>query len=194
MRLRPDGEAGLLAVSVQAFENYEQEHAWVWEHQAITRARFCAGDLEVGAKFEDVRRKILMRRRDPADLRREILAMRDKITAGHPNRSDQFDIKHDSGGMVDLEFVTQYLVLLYASQYPALLENLGNIGLLNLAGDYGLIDTKLATIGANSYRSLRHRQHVLRLQGADKARVPQTELAFERKSIQALWQRVFETK
>ena len=194
LRLRPDGEAGLLAVSVQAFENYEQEHAWVWEHQAITRARFCAGDLEVGAKFEDVRRKILMRRRDPADLRREILAMRDKITAGHPNRSDQFDIKHDSGGMVDLEFVTQYLVLLYASQYPALLENLGNIGLLNLAGDYGLIDTKLATIGANSYRSLRHRQHVLRLQGADKARVPQTELAFERKSIQALWQRVFETK
>jgi len=194
LRLRPDGEAGLLAISVQAFENYEKEHAWVWEHQAITRARFCAGNAEVGAKFETVRRNILSMERDPVELRREILAMRDKITAGHPNRSELFDIKHDSGGMVDLEFVTQYLVLLYARLHPGLLENLGNIGLLNLAGDYGLVDTKLATVGANSYRSLRHRQHVLRLQGAEKARVPQTELAFERKSIKDLWASVFDTK
>ena len=75
-----------------------------------------------------------------------------------------------------------------------MIENLGNIGLLSLAAEEGLIDAKLASIGANSYRSLRHRQHLLRLQGADKARVPTTELVFERESIQNLWKHVFETK
>ena len=194
LRLRPDGEAGLLAVSVDAFETYEREHAWVWEHQAITRARFCAGDLDVGLKFEEIRRNILCRERDPVGLKQEILLMREKITAGHPNRSGLFDIKHDPGGMVDLEFVTQYLVLRYAKDHVGLIENLGNIGLLSLAAEEGLIDAKLASIGANSYRSLRHRQHLLRLQGADKARVPTTELVFERESIQNLWKHVFETK
>src|SRR5690606_28386129 len=108
LRLRPDGDAGLLAVPVSAFEDYQLKHAWPWEHQAITRARFVAGDPRIGERFEAIRRQILLLDRDPEVLRREVCAMRDKITAGHPNRSPDFDIKHDRGGMVDIEFITQY--------------------------------------------------------------------------------------
>jgi glutamate-ammonia-ligase adenylyltransferase len=113
--------------------------------------------------------------------------MRDKMTAGHPNTTALFDLKHDQGGMVDLEFVTQYLVLVYGGQYPELLQNLGNIGLLQLAGKAGLIPNALAQRASDAYRNLRRRQHEVRLQGADKARVAQDELRDERHAVQELW-------
>ena len=119
--------------------------------------------------------------------------MRQKIIVGHPNKSALFDIKHDQGGMVDLEFVTQYLVLRYAGSHPELLENLGNIALLNLAAKAGLIPPSLANQAANAYRALRHSQHLLRLQGAEKARIAQGDLIAEREVIQALWRYVFMT-
>ena len=116
--------------------------------------------------------------------------MRDKITAGHPNHSQDFDLKHDRGGMVDLEFVTQYLVLLHARHHPELIKNLGNIALLKIAGEVGLISQDLALKSGDAYRSLRRRQHELRLQGAEKARVPFTELSAERDVIKQLWDAV----
>jgi glutamate-ammonia-ligase adenylyltransferase len=116
--------------------------------------------------------------------------MRKKMTAGHPNTTQDFDIKHDAGGMVDLEFVTQYLVLTEARQHPALLGNLGNIALLRLSAEAGLISPELASQGGDAYRHLRRAQHQLRLQGADKARVPQNQLQTERASVRKLWQSV----
>ena len=113
--------------------------------------------------------------------------MREKMSAGHPNHSDDFDIKHDPGGMVDLEFVTQYLVLRYAGTYPTLISNLGNIALLRLAGENGLIDPDLARHAGDAYRNLRRRQHEVRLQGAEKARVPDDELLHEREVVRQLW-------
>lgn len=190
LRLRPDGDAGLLAVSVQAFETYQMKHAWPWEHQALTRARFAAGDPTVGALFEEVRRKVLTMPRDPAIFQDEVRKMRDKMTAGHPNKTDLFDIKHDKGGMVDLEFVTQYLVLTQADQHPEMIGNLGNIALLRIAGEVGLIDPGLATRVGNAYRNLRRRQHDVRLQGAEHARVGQDELQEEREAVKTLWQQV----
>src|SRR5690606_1553411 len=127
LRLRPDGDAGLLAVSFEGFARYQREHAWIWEHQALSRARFCAGDPTLGARFEEIRREILLRDREADDLRAAVREMRGKIRAGHPNHSGDFDLKHDPGGMVDIEFVTQYLVLLHSRHHPALLDNLGNI-------------------------------------------------------------------
>ena len=112
------------------------------------------------------------------------------MTTGHPNISQQFDLKHDHGGMVDLEFVTQYLILVHAGQYPELLNNLGNIALLQIAGKVGLIPTELAQRASDAYRNLRRRQHEVRLQGADKARVEQHELLAERRAVQELWQEV----
>ena len=118
--------------------------------------------------------------------------MREKISAGHPNRSADFDLKHDRGGMVDIEFITQYLVLCHARSHPILVGNLGNIALLGLAAQAGLIPQALAHEVANAYRSLRKRQHEMRLQGAEKARVPQEEFTRERSAVRQLWHLVLE--
>ncbi|MDO9025335.1 MAG: bifunctional [glutamate--ammonia ligase]-adenylyl-L-tyrosine phosphorylase/[glutamate--ammonia-ligase] adenylyltransferase [Zwartia sp.] len=190
LRLRPDGDAGLLAVSVEAFQTYQLEKAWPWEHQAITRARFAAGDPSVGLRFEHIREAVLKLDREPVTFAQEVRDMRKKMTAGHPNTSKDFDIKHDPGGMVDLEFVTQYLVLTQASRHASLIGNLGNIALLRLSGEAGLIHADLAARAGNAYRNLRRAQHQLRLQGADKARVPQDQLVPDRQAVRELWETV----
>ena len=194
LRLRPDGDAGLLAVSLEAFDQYQTKHAWVWEHQAITRARFAVGDANVGHSFERIREQVLKLPRQAQELAQEVRKMRLKIGEGHPNKTDQFDLKHDRGGMVDLEFVTQYLVLLHAGQNPSLIPNLGNIALLGIASDLGLIPKPLATAAVAAYRVLRKRQHALRLQGAERARVPPNEVASERAAVTALWDHVLGTQ
>lgn len=194
LRLRPDGDAGLLAVSVEAFENYQMNKAWAWEHQALTRARWVAGDLGVGEKFEVIRKKVLTASRDPEKLAQDVISMRGKIFEGHPNKSGDFDLKHDAGGMVDLEFVTQYLVLRYASTHPALIPNLGNITLLRIASELKIIPEDLAQAAANAYRNLRRQQHAIRLQGAERARLPTHEMAAEREVIKRLWRFVMGTK
>jgi len=119
-----------------------------------------------------------------------VRSMREKIAAGHLNRTSDFDLKHDRGGMVDIEFITQYLVLCHSRQYPVLLSNLGNIALLRLAAEAGLIPADLATRVADAYRELRKRQHSLRLQGAEKARVPSEQLRDERAAVRELWNMV----
>ena len=190
LRLRPDGDAGLLAVSVEAFEQYQRTHAWPWEHQALTRARPAAGHAAVGERFEQIRRSILVTPRDRQALRHEVRAMRDKISAGHRNPTPLFDLKHDRGGMVDIEFTTQYLVLAHACDHPQLAQNLGNISLLKLAGQAGLIDADLAVRAGDVYRILRRMQHQARLQGQDKARVPAEPMAQPRALVEQLWQSV----
>jgi glutamate-ammonia-ligase adenylyltransferase len=153
-----------------------------------------AGDAAIGARFEDIRQRILLLPRDPEALRREVLAMRDKISQGHPNRSGDFDLKHDRGGMVDIEFITQFLVLSQSGAHPELLGNLGNIALLGLAARAGLIPGPLAAETADAYRVFRRRQHTLRLRGADKARVPQAEFVREREAVRQLWAHVLEER
>jgi glutamate-ammonia-ligase adenylyltransferase len=190
LRLRPDGDAGLPVISTEAFERYQREKAWPWEHQAITRARFAAGHAEVGARFEQIRCDVLLMPRDADALAAEVRAMREKIHAGHPNTSGEFDLKHDAGGMVDVEFVTQYLVLLHARAHPQLLANLGNIALLKHAEEAGLVPAGMAQAAGDAYRSLRREQHALRLQGTEKARVPLGRLAAERNTVIALWEAV----
>src|SRR5207245_11528007 len=133
LRLRPEGGSGLLVSSLDAFRRYQREAAWTWEHQALTRARFCAGEAAVGAAFEEERRAILQMPRDEARLRDDVLSMRERLLQGHPNESGPFDLKHDRGGMIDIEFIVQMLVLAHAHRWPALSPNAGNIALLTLA-------------------------------------------------------------
>ena len=187
LRLRPNGNAGLLVSSVRAFESYQRESAWVWEHQALTRARHCSGDAAIGQRFEAFRREILSAQRDPGTLRNEVLAMRRKMLDGHPNRSAQFDIKHDPGGMVDIEFLVQYLVLAHAARHPELLDNAGNIALLQRAAAAGLIDAQSATDVAQAYRDYRRLQHTLRLNDARYARVEPDTVAAQRAAVTSLW-------
>ena len=186
--LRPDGASGLLVSSFTAFEKYQRESAWVWEHQALTRARFCAGDAAIGARFEILRAELLKMPRDKKELTHEVLTMRQRMHDAHPNQSELFDLKHDSGGMIDIEFIVQYLILQYATQYPQLTADIGNIALLKLLGELQLIDASLAETAANAYRDFRKLQHQIRLKGADKARVELSpHVEWQRNAVNQLW-------
>jgi [glutamine synthetase] adenylyltransferase / [glutamine synthetase]-adenylyl-L-tyrosine phosphorylase len=189
LRLRPNGASGLLVSSIAAFSEYQQKEAWVWEHQALTRARYSAGDTKVGAALEQIRQQVLCQKRDLATLRKEILDMRQKMHDGHPNDSDLFDIKHDSGGMVDIEFIVQYLVLAYAHQYPQLTANVGNLALLKLAGELGLIPVEIAEQTRTLYRTLRQTQHRMRLNNQTPCRVAQGEI--DTGASRLLWKQLF---
>jgi glutamate-ammonia-ligase adenylyltransferase len=190
LRLRPYGDSGLLSSHLDAFREYQAQHAWIWEHQALTRARCCAGDAALGGAFETTRREILMRKRELAPLAAEIIAMRDKMHAAHPNRSGDFDLKHDAGGMIDIEFAVQFLVLAHAHRHAELTANIGNIALLGLAARLGLMDAGLALRVQNAYREYRRRQHRLRLNGAQYARVAVEEIAPLRAGVVEFWERV----
>lgn len=191
LRLRPNGASGLMVSSIEAFRKYQNESAWIWEHQALTRARFCAGDGAVGVLFEAEREQILRLPRDVASLRDEVAAMRAKMLAAHPNKSGEFDVKHDAGGMIDIEFCVQYLVLAHAHAHPELTQNLGNIALLKMAAGLGLIPGALADAVRDAYREYRHLQHGLRLNGAQYARIGPNEAKASREATTALWQQLF---
>jgi glutamate-ammonia-ligase adenylyltransferase len=191
LRLRPDGAKGLLASSLRGFVRYQREQAWLWEHQALTRARYVAGDAQVGEAFEAARFAILTTARDPSVLVTEVVAMRKKMHAGHPNTTALFDIKHDPGGMVDIEFTVQSLVLGHAHRHESLTRNLGNIALLHMAGELGLVPASLAREVADAYRDYRSLQHKVRLTGAPHARVDPAPHAARRAAVAALWTHVF---
>ncbi|MGH8684677.1 MAG: bifunctional [glutamate--ammonia ligase]-adenylyl-L-tyrosine phosphorylase/[glutamate--ammonia-ligase] adenylyltransferase, partial [Nitrosospira sp.] len=175
LRLRPNGSSGLLVSSIDAFDQYQQKQAWVWEHQALTRARFVAGDVNVREAFERTREKVLRQRRNLADLKREVLMMRQKMLDAHPNASGLFDIKHDRGGIIDVEFIVQYLILGHACDHLELTNNIGNIALLKLAGELGLIRMETAESALRAYREFRRVQHRLRLSGdSGLAGIPST--------------------
>ena len=190
LELRPSGASGLLVSSVAAFAEYQADRAWIWEHQALTRARFCAGDRAVGDGFERIRIDILTRPREPEPLGKEIVGMREKLHAAHPNKSDLFDLKHDRGGMIDIEFAVQFLVLANSNRHRDLAGNLGNIALLQMAAGHGLIDAALAERCRNAYREFRRLQHGLRLNGAQYARVPRAQVQTHIDAVQKLWARV----
>ncbi len=190
LRLRPNGESGLIATSLESFRKYQLESAWVWEHQALTRARFSAGDRALGAAFERIRCEVLRMKRDLDTLRAEVLAMRRKMRDAHGGKSELFDLKHDTGGLIDVEFLIQYLVLGHSHDHPQLTGNLGNIALLRIAGELGLIPAALAAACADSYRELRRLQHRQRLNDRP-SRIDPDEAEAARAPVRQLWEAVF---
>ncbi len=192
LRLRPNGDSGMLVSPIEAFRDYQLQHAWVWEHQALTRARFCAGDPAVGEQFEAIRIEILRQPRDRSKLREEVLAMRKRMLDQHASRSEEaFDIKHDRGGLIDVEFIVQYLVLGHAHKHSRLCGNLGNIALLGIAAELDLIPAELAESARSAYRELRRMQHVLRLNADRRARVERASVSRRIEAVRALWETVF---
>ncbi|TFW32743.1 bifunctional [glutamate--ammonia ligase]-adenylyl-L-tyrosine phosphorylase/[glutamate--ammonia-ligase] adenylyltransferase [Massilia horti] len=191
--LRPDGASGMLVSSLTAFERYQHQSAWVWEHQALTRARFCAGDAGIGVRFEAIRESVLRQDRSAreAELKDEVLKMRKRMHDAHPNRSGLFDLKQDPGGMIDVEFIVQYLVLRHACRYPQLTANAGNIALLHRCGELGLVDAALANAAADAYRHYRRLQHQVRLQGQENARVERALVGAADAAVVSLWKQSF---
>ncbi len=194
--LRPNGNSGLLVSSIEAFADYQtlrgSNTAWLWEHQAMTRARFCVGDPALRTAFEEVRRQVLCAPRKPGELRAEILAMRDKLRAAHPVPAGLFDFKHSPGGMIDTEFAVQYLVLANSANHSGLQDNIGNIALLQHAQSVGLLTDGVGQAAASAYRSLRHWQHQARLD-EQAQRAPLKDCLQVREAVLTLWRSVFQS-
>ena len=193
--LRPNGNSGLLITSFQSYANYQQQRgsntAWTWEHQAMTRARFVLGDESLRERFDAVRLAVISAPRDEVALRQEIITMRNKVRDAHPVKAGQFDVKHSPGGMVDVEFVVQYLVLANSARYPSLADNVGNISLLQRAEAAGLVPPDVGEAAASAYRALRQIQHRARLdEQSTQSDSAQAQTA--RHAVNALWRSVFE--
>ncbi|QHE88606.1 bifunctional [glutamate--ammonia ligase]-adenylyl-L-tyrosine phosphorylase/[glutamate--ammonia-ligase] adenylyltransferase [Hydrogenophaga sp. BPS33] len=191
--LRPNGNSGLLVTSFTAYANYQQQRgsntAWTWEHQAMTRARFVLGAVALSGRFDAVRENVITAARDAASLAAEIIAMRAKVRAAHPVRGTQFDVKHSPGGMVDVEFAVQYLVLLHSREHPELRANTGNINLLHRAESAGLLTPGMGAAAARAYRELRQIQHRARLDEAP-TQVDAEQVQDAARAVLALWEHV----
>jgi glutamate-ammonia-ligase adenylyltransferase len=193
MRLRPSGNSGLLVSSLAAFERYQMSDAWIWEHQALVRARAIAGDPALAERFGEIRRAILCRPRDRAELAREVRAMRQRMRThlGTPrgaSASALFDLKQDPGGIVDIEFMVQFLVLAESHRHPDLTRWTDNIRILGDLEAAGVLCVADAQVLREAYKSYRMAGHRLQLQGLP-GRVAAAEFADQRAAVTAIWER-----
>jgi len=195
MRLRPSGNSGLLVSSLNAFREYQQKEAWTWEHQALVRARVLAGSPALGERFRAVRREILGQPRDEAKLKAEVVEMREKMRGhlGSKATTDEaqrvFDLKQDRGGIVDIEFMVQYLVLRHAAEMPALMRWTDNIRILASIEAEGLLpsnEVELLREAYKAYRAAGHRQTLQNLSGV----LGDQEMAAYRTQVAELWQQL----
>lgn len=196
LRLRPSGSSGLLVSSMDAFEEYQRNQAWTWEHQALVRARIVAavGDPAVARRFEELRHLVLARPRDSAVLAAEIEDMRERMRRELSRGSEQhFDLKQDRGGIVDIEFIVQYAVLRWAATHPKLLRWTDNIRLLETLKNEGLLDEREAAAMIDAYRALRSRVHRLALQEISPALTPADEFATERETVTSVWHELIDS-
>lgn len=187
-RLRPSGEAGMLVSTLEAFADYQQNSAWTWEHQALIRARQVYGDEAIAARFDSIRRDILCRQRDNAQLKLDVREMREKMYQHLGSRDDSvFNIKTDPGGITDIEFIAQYLVLRFAPENKALIRWSDNVRIFELMANYDVMPEEESLRLTAAYIMMRDRLHHLSLQ--DKSGVvPLTEFAAEREFVRARWQ------
>ncbi len=191
-RLRPNGQSGLLVSSLDAFDSYQNNHAWTWEHQALIRARAVVGDPVVTARFEATRRQVLGRPRDASTLRDEVVRMRARMRKAL-DRSDaaRFDPKQGPGGVADIEFMVQYAILRWSHEYPALLAWTDNVRLLDGLAAAGLVSRDQARLLADTYRALRAETHRAALRGEDGLLGADAH-AEARAAVQAAWRAAME--
>ncbi len=192
MRLRPSGNSGMLVASLGSFEKYQHEAAWTWEHQALVRARVVAGDPKLAKDFEAIRTQVLCQSRDHSTLRDEVIEMREKMRkhlGSKESDRENFHIKHDAGGIVDIEFMVQYGVLAWAHSHPALVAFTDNIRILESFTNSNLLEAQEVDQLTEAYKAFRTAGHRLTLQ--QRASVLDGEqLAEERAHVSALWQRL----
>jgi len=211
MRLRPSGNSGLLVSSLAAFEKYQLNEAWTWEHQALVRARVVAGCEALGRAFEETRARILCQQRDLAQLRTDVVEMREKmrehlgsaaqktqriVDQGVPEgdnhkKAPQFHLKQDAGGIVDIEFMVQYAVLAWAHQVSELVRWSDNIRILGCLEEADLLGADEVSQLIDAYKAYRSTGHRLALQ-RQSAIVEGSQFAEERQGVTHLWQQLLE--
>ncbi len=195
MRLRPSGNSGLLVSSLHAFEEYQQKDAWTWEHQALVRARVVAGSPALAQCFEQLRRKILAQPREGEKLRQDVVEMREKMRqhlGSKPSAETEdrvFHLKQDRGGIVDIEFLVQYLILRHAQDKPELLRWTDNIRLLDSIEADGLLPAEDAELLREAYKAYRAAGHRLSLQNLSGV-LGDEEMTEYRRGVAGIWQRV----
>jgi len=188
MRLRPNGNSGMLVSTLDAFERYQQENAWTWEHQALIRARVVAGDPIATARFNAIRTTQLCQPRDAKSLLHDVVEMRDKMRQSlMKTQAGLFDLKQGLGGIVDIEFMVQYLVLRWANKYPDIIEWTDNIRLLEKLSKHQLMSGEQAKDLASAYRAFRAVYHRKALQEQESL-VADDALLAERERVLAIWQ------
>jgi len=202
MRLRPSGNAGLLVSSLKAFQDYQQEKAWNWEHQALVRARVVAGCPQLAQRFARVRDAILSRPRDEALLRKEVIEMREKML-GHLgtykelelnesrlNAEHTFNLKQDPGGIVDIEFLAQYLVLRWSADKPAMTCWTDNMRILDSAREQEILDQAEVAALQAAYLLYRGQSHALALQHGG-GKVSGELFVEQRRQVREIWRKTF---
>jgi glutamate-ammonia-ligase adenylyltransferase len=197
MRLRPSGASGMIVASASAFEKYQQQQAWTWEHQALIRARVITGQQALAEKYVQIRGGILTKHRIPTKLQQEVREMREKMRDNLGSQSvgkTQFQLKQDAGGIVDIEFMVQYLVLAHCEQYPQLLSWTDNIRLLETLASHNIIDTKQSNALKQAYIAYRSLAHRRALQNQklllDPNELDQAGLTPHIDTVKTLWQQI----
>ena len=195
-RLRPSGEAGMLVTSLKAYEHYQQKSAWLWEHQALVRARSIAGDASLCEQFEHIRCQTLMQIRDENVVREEVIKMRQKMKDHLGSSSEQkkhgiFHLKQDSGGIVDIEFMAQYVVLAWSGTNPDLAHFSDNVRILEDAAQAGRLSSDDATALIHAYLRERAESHRLALAN-QSLQVNASDWHDTRKIVCKLWQRLID--
>ncbi|NBC47700.1 MAG: bifunctional [glutamate--ammonia ligase]-adenylyl-L-tyrosine phosphorylase/[glutamate--ammonia-ligase] adenylyltransferase [Gammaproteobacteria bacterium] len=187
MRLRPDGNKGMIARSLASFADYQAESAWTWEHQALVRARVIAGDAALAERFAAVRAQTLRQARDPEQLRADVRSMREKMRASlDKTRAGWFDLKQGAGGIADIEFMVQYAVLRWACEHPELTTWTDNIRLLETLIRVGRLPEAVGADLTAAYKALRALYHRNALQDTPGL-VPDDQLGSERERVAAIW-------
>jgi glutamate-ammonia-ligase adenylyltransferase len=192
MRLRPSGKAGLMVTEINAFERYQREQAWTWEHQALVRARPVASDTPLGERFVEIRKAVLAQERDPAELASEVRKMRDRMRrVKDESEGEWLDVKQMPGGLIDIEFMAQFAVLRYGHQCPELLRFTDAIRILETLESAGIASYEDVKRLTNAYRRYRKRIHADSLQ-QQRAMVAASEQSEERAGVADLWRQWIE--
>jgi [glutamine synthetase] adenylyltransferase / [glutamine synthetase]-adenylyl-L-tyrosine phosphorylase len=190
MRLRPSGASGLLVSHIDAWEEYQMEKAWTWEHQALVRARGVFGDPALLGRFEQIRQRVLSRPRERHALKKEVSDMRERMRREHGGRRlSEFHLKQDRGGMVDIEFLVQYIILLAAHRYPQILKWTDNVRQIQALAEAKIIGDDMAHRLRMAYLTYRSMAHRLSLQEKPPI-VPAEQMKVFRRTIIRFWNRV----
>jgi glutamate-ammonia-ligase adenylyltransferase len=187
MRLRPSGNAGLLVCHVSGFATYETENAWTWEHQALGRARFILGCSELQARFSEVRLAVLSKPRVLLELANEVVSMREKMRAHlAKGNAENIDLKQDAGGIADIEFIVQFMLLAHTSSFPSLAKWPDNVRILADLATLSLITKTEAGTLSQAYLEYRNYAHRLALQNATLAAINPSIIDLQIK-VKAIW-------